>query len=99
MRVDSLIEIGDVIIDEIAKLPIFKYYNLSDYGILASLDGQKIEINKNKQLAEKIKQPSPVAWQHSSFIGNFTSSSNLKPIDIKELIKDAMEYKEEFIAA
>jgi len=34
------------------------------------------------QLAEKIKKLSPVAWEHISFIGNFTFSSNLKPIDI-----------------
>ena len=43
IRVDSLVEAGDIIIDAISKLPIFKYYNLSDYGIHASLDGQKIE--------------------------------------------------------
>ncbi|WP_440651940.1 Tn3 family transposase [Cysteiniphilum sp. 19S12-1] len=43
IRVDSLVEAGDIIIDAISDLPIFKYYNLSDYGIHASLDGQKLE--------------------------------------------------------
>jgi TnpA family transposase len=43
IRVETLVEAGDIVIDEIAKLPIFKYYNLSDYGIHASLDGQKLE--------------------------------------------------------
>lgn len=43
IRVDSFVEAGDIIIDAISKLPVFKYYNLSDYGIHASLDGQKIE--------------------------------------------------------
>lgn len=43
VRVNSLIDVGDLVISEIAKLPIFKYYNLSDYGIHASLDGQKLE--------------------------------------------------------
>ena len=43
VRLDSLIKAGDEIINYIAKLPIFTYYNLSDYGIHASLDGQKLE--------------------------------------------------------
>ena len=43
IRVNSLVDAGDTIIDAIADLPIFKYYNLSDYGIHASLDGQKLE--------------------------------------------------------
>jgi len=48
IRLDSLVDAGDQIINHIAKLPIFKlpifeYYNLSDYGIHASLDGQKLE--------------------------------------------------------
>lgn len=43
IRVESLVEAGDTIINHIAQLPIFKHYNLSDYGIHASLDGQKLE--------------------------------------------------------
>ena len=43
IRLNSLIEAGDRIINNIAKLPIFDHYNLSDYGIHASLDGQKLE--------------------------------------------------------
>ncbi|CEG59179.1 Tn3 family transposase [Legionella fallonii] len=43
IRLDSLVDAGDQIINHIAKLPIFEYYNLSDYGIHASLDGQKLE--------------------------------------------------------
>ncbi|HHW4373609.1 TPA: Tn3 family transposase, partial [Legionella pneumophila] len=43
IRLESLIGAGDQIINHIAKLPIFEYYNLSDYGIHASLDGQKLE--------------------------------------------------------
>lgn len=43
VRLNSLIEAGDQIINHIAKLPVFEHYNLSDYGIHASLDGQKLE--------------------------------------------------------
>ena len=35
------------------------------------------EINKTEKLFEKIKQFSFLAWQHISFIGNITFSSNL----------------------
>ena len=40
IRVDSLIEAGNIIIDKMSQLSIFQHYNLSDYGIHASLDGQ-----------------------------------------------------------
>ena len=43
IRIDTLVKAGDIVIDKISKLPIFNHYNLSDYGIHASLDGQKIE--------------------------------------------------------
>ena len=42
-RVSTLKEANDILVNEIAKLPIFKFYSLTDYGILASVDGQKIE--------------------------------------------------------
>lgn len=43
IRLETLVNANNIIINNIAKLPIFKYYNLSEYGIHASLDGQKIE--------------------------------------------------------
>lgn len=42
-RVSTLKEANDILVNEIAKLPIFKFYSLTDYHILASVDGQKIE--------------------------------------------------------
>lgn len=43
VRANTLKDAGDQIINKIAQLPIFNYYNLSEFGIHASLDGQKIE--------------------------------------------------------
>ena len=43
IRIDSMIDASDQIINKTAQLPIFNNYNLSDYGIHASLDGQKLE--------------------------------------------------------
>ena len=43
IRLDVLRKVNDSIVNKAAKLPIFKYYNLSDYGIHVSLDGQKVE--------------------------------------------------------
>lgn len=42
-RILTLREANDVLVNKIAKLPIFKFYTLTDYGIHASVDGQKIE--------------------------------------------------------
>ena len=92
-RTDNSLEISNQCNRVLAGCIIF--YNASLLSELLQL----AELNKNESLAEKIKQLSPVAWQHISFIGNFTFSSKLKPIDIKELIKDALEEKEEFVAA
>lgn len=43
VRFNTLVDASNQIINNTAQLPIFKYYNLSDYGIHASLDGQKVE--------------------------------------------------------
>lgn len=92
-RTDNSLEISNQCNRVLAGCIIF--YNASLLSELLQL----AELNKNELLVEKIKQLSPVAWQHISFIGNFTFSSKLKPIDIKELIKDATEDKEELAVA
>tara|TARA_R110002167_G_scaffold214705_1_gene419482 strand:+ start:1380 stop:3755 length:2376 start_codon:yes stop_codon:yes gene_type:complete len=43
VRTNTLVDAANQIINKTAQLPIFNYYNLSDYGVHASLDGQKIE--------------------------------------------------------
>lgn len=42
IRYQTLKEANDMIINQTAKLPIFEKYNLSDYGIHGSVDGQKV---------------------------------------------------------
>lgn len=42
-RLKTIREANDVIVNHIAKMPIFKFYTLSEYGIHASIDGQKVE--------------------------------------------------------
>ncbi len=56
IRIETLDEACNKIINEVAKLGIFKYYNLSDYGIHASLDGQKIETRYQTIMARYSKK-------------------------------------------
>ena len=42
IRVQTLRLASDTIVNKTAKLPIFKEYNLSEYGVHASVDGQKL---------------------------------------------------------
>ena len=92
-RTDNSLEISNQCNRILAGCIIF--YNASLLSELLKLT----EVNKNESLAKKIKQFSPVAWQHISFIGSFTFSSKSKPVDIKELIKDAIENKKEDLVA
>ncbi|RLV57975.1 Tn3 family transposase [Parashewanella curva] len=42
IRVQTLRSANDLVVNKTAKLSIFKEYNLSDYGVHASIDGQKL---------------------------------------------------------
>jgi TnpA family transposase len=42
IRLETLGNANNIIINNIAKLPVFEYYNLSEYGIHASIVGQKV---------------------------------------------------------
>lgn len=46
-RLQTLRDANDSVVNSIAKLPIFKFYTLSEYGIHASVDGQKVETKTN----------------------------------------------------
>ena len=46
-RLNTLRKANDEMVNHIAKLPVFKFYTLSDYGIHASVDGQKVETRYN----------------------------------------------------
>ena len=47
IRIKTLSEANDVIMNKVEKLPIFEKYTLADYGIHASVDGQKLETKYN----------------------------------------------------
>nr|WP_305910342.1 transposase [Methylomarinum sp. Ch1-1]MDP4523090.1 transposase [Methylomarinum sp. Ch1-1] len=47
IRYQTLATANDVIMNHTAKLPIFSEYNLSDYGVHASVDGQKFATKYN----------------------------------------------------
>jgi hypothetical protein len=47
LRVQTLRQANDIIVNDIEKLPIFDEYNLSDYGVHASVDGQKFTTRYN----------------------------------------------------
>ena len=47
VREQTLISASDEIINKLSALPIFKEYTLAEYGIHASVDGQKLETRYN----------------------------------------------------
>ncbi len=47
IRYQTLTEASDEIMNKVAKLPIFTKYTLTDYGMHAGVDGQKIETKYN----------------------------------------------------
>lgn len=47
IRYRTITEASDVVMNKIAKLPIFTKYTLADYGVHASVDGQKLETKYN----------------------------------------------------
>lgn len=47
IRYRTITDASDKIMNDIAKLPIFSKYTLADYGIHASVDGQKLETRYN----------------------------------------------------
>ena len=47
IRYQTLTSSSDIIMDTLSELPIFEKYTLSDYGIHASVDGQKLETRYN----------------------------------------------------
>jgi TnpA family transposase len=47
IRYKTLTEASDTVMNKVAKLPIFAKYTLADYGIHASVDGQKLETRYN----------------------------------------------------
>lgn len=47
IRYKTLTDSSDTVMNKIAKLPIFEKYTLADYGIHASVDGQKLETRYN----------------------------------------------------
>jgi len=47
IRSQTIIASSDIILNKLAKLPIFAKYTISDYGVHASVDGQKLETKYN----------------------------------------------------
>ena len=47
----TLTQASDVVMNRLKKLPIFEKYTLADYGIHASIDGQKLETKFNSIMA------------------------------------------------
>lgn len=46
-RYKTITDAGNMVMNKVAKLPIFEKYTLADYGIHASVDGQKLETRYN----------------------------------------------------
>jgi len=56
VRYETLVKSCDEIINKIAQFQIFAKYNLSDYGVHASIDGQKLETKYNTIKARHSKK-------------------------------------------
>lgn len=91
IRLETLSKSNDTIVNHISKLPIFKYYNLSDYGIHASLDGQKIE---NKYLTIKARY-SGKYFGRSKGVVSYTLVANHVPIN--SMIIGANEHESHYV--
>lgn len=91
IRLETLRNGNDSIINHIAKLPIFKHYNLSDYGIHASLDGQKIE---SKYLTIKARH-SGKYFGRSKGVVSYTLVANHVPIN--SMIIGANEHESHYV--
>ena len=52
---------------------------------------QHTENENNKELGDQIKKLSPVAWQHISLLGKFVFSKVTESIDIKGVVKNALD--------
>ena len=55
-RYDTLHEANDWIVNAIKQLPIFQFYTLAEYGIHASIDGQKVRTRTNTIKARRSKK-------------------------------------------
>ena len=91
IRLETLRKSNDHIVNCIAKLPIFKYYNLSDYGIHVSLDGQKVE---SKYLTIKARNSSKY-FGRSKGVVSYTLVANHVPIST--MIIGANEHESNFV--
>ena len=67
------------------------YYNAT---LLSELLEQA-EAAGDEKLCEKIKRLSPVAWQHIGLLGNFVFCSSSETLDIKGIVKNALENNKE----
>jgi TnpA family transposase len=91
IRLETLRKSNDQIVNCMAKLPIFKYYNLSDYGIHVSLDGQKIE---SKYLTIKARNSSKY-FGRSKGVVSYTLVANHVPINT--MIIGANEHESNYV--
>jgi TnpA family transposase len=79
MRSQTIIAASDVIMNKVAKLPIFTKYTIGDYGVHASVDGQKLETKYNTIKARY----SSKYYGLGKGISAFTYNANWLPICTK----------------
>lgn len=91
IRLETLRKANDRIVNAIGALPIFTYYNLSDYGIHASLDGQKVE---SKYLTVKARYSSK-NWSLSKVLVSYTLVPNHVPVN--SMIIGANEHESHYV--
>ena len=79
IRSQTIIAGSDVIMNKVSKLPIFTEYTISDYGVHASVDGQKLETKYNTIKARY----SSKYYGLGKGISSFTCNANWLPICTK----------------
>ncbi len=81
VRLQNLTNACDEIINKVAKLPIFEKYTLANYGIHASVDGQKLETKYNTIKARY----SPKYFGLSCGVSAYTLFANCLPLCTKTI--------------
>ncbi len=90
-RLQTLRDANDSVVNSISKLPIFKFYTLSELGIHASVDGQKVETKTNTIKARY----SSKYWGFGKGVVSFKLVANNVPINDK--IIGANEYEGHYV--
>ena len=92
IRLETIHNANDTIINKIADLPIFKHFNLAEYGIHGSVDGKKIEV---KYQTAKARRSSKYFGGSSMGVVDYGLIANHVPIN--SIIIGANDHESQYV--